>query len=181
MTVLFDVFVLGRSVARVIDDALAGTGLNGFDYAMTSMLAGHRTMTPSDIGAVTGMPATTVSGVLRRLETKGLLERRPHPVDGRATLIALTPRGSMATEEAREGFARAVDQIESRLEDLAGVRHSLQQLDDAIRSVAGTALRPYRVDPAMPPDVTELSEEQRREVAAFIAWIRHRDGAELQS
>ena len=181
MTVLFDVFVLGRSVTRVIDDALADTGLNGFDYAMTSMLAGHGPMTPSEIGTVTGMPPTTVSGVLRRLDTRELIDRRPHPQDGRASLIVLTDRGEGLTEAARERFQQAVDLIEARLGDVEAVRHSLQQLDDAVRVVADIPQRPFRVSARPLPQQRPLTEAQQEEVRAFVAWITARDQTSAQT
>jgi DNA-binding MarR family transcriptional regulator len=47
-----------------------------------------------------GTDAMMTSQVLRRLEARGLLERRPDPGDGRARRLALTPRGSALTARA---------------------------------------------------------------------------------
>ena len=40
-----------------------------------------------------GMEATSLSRILKNMETKGLIERRPNPDDGRSVLICLTPFG----------------------------------------------------------------------------------------
>jgi DNA-binding MarR family transcriptional regulator len=176
MTVLFDVFVLGRSVGRVVDDALADTDLNAFDYAMTSMLAGHDPISPARISELTGMPATTVSGVLRRLTDRGMVERRPNPDDGRSHLVVLTGHGRRETEHARTAFGRVVTEIEDHLGDrLHAVRARLQDLDDAVRAVAGVRLRPYRVPPVDIDVEQRLTVDQLAEVHQFCAWLQARD------
>lgn len=43
---------------------------------------------------------TSVTNAVDRLEAAGLVERRPHPTDGRATLIALTEAGRALAVEA---------------------------------------------------------------------------------
>jgi DNA-binding MarR family transcriptional regulator len=43
---------------------------------------------------------TSVTNAVDRLEAAGLVERRPHPTDGRATLIALTDAGQDLAVEA---------------------------------------------------------------------------------
>ncbi len=43
---------------------------------------------------------TSVTHAIRRLETAGLVERRPHPTDGRITLVAITDRGRATVEKA---------------------------------------------------------------------------------
>ncbi|MGJ8550256.1 MarR family winged helix-turn-helix transcriptional regulator [Winogradskyella wichelsiae] len=50
--------------------------------------------TPStSLGPKMGMEATSLSRTLKMMETKGLIERRPNPEDGRGVLIFLTEFG----------------------------------------------------------------------------------------
>lgn len=50
--------------------------------------------TPSTaLGPRMGMEATSLSRTLKVMEEKGLIERRPNPLDGRGVLIHLTPFG----------------------------------------------------------------------------------------
>ncbi|WP_461533554.1 MarR family winged helix-turn-helix transcriptional regulator [Sinomicrobium sp.] len=50
--------------------------------------------TPSTaLGPKMGMEATSLSRILKKMELKGLIERRPNPEDGRSVLICLTPFG----------------------------------------------------------------------------------------
>ncbi|MCW2519809.1 MAG: transcriptional regulator, MarR family [Mycobacterium sp.] len=43
---------------------------------------------------------TSVTHAIRRLESDGLVERTPHPTDGRTTLVRLTDLGRATVEEA---------------------------------------------------------------------------------
>ncbi|KAA0098650.1 MarR family transcriptional regulator [Mycolicibacterium sp. P1-18] len=43
---------------------------------------------------------TSVTHAIRRLEGDGLVERTPHPTDGRTTLVRLTPLGRSTVEDA---------------------------------------------------------------------------------
>ena len=53
-----------------------------------------KTGTPSTaLGPKMGMEATSLSRILKNLETKGLIERKPNPNDGRGVLIHLTDFG----------------------------------------------------------------------------------------
>ena len=50
--------------------------------------------TPStSLGPKMGMEATSLSRTLKAMEDKGLIERKPNPLDGRGVLIHLTPFG----------------------------------------------------------------------------------------
>ena len=60
--------------------------------------------TPSTaLGPKMGMEATSLSRTLKSMEEKGLIERKPNPLDGRGVLIHLTPFG----KEMRE-FSKGV-------------------------------------------------------------------------
>jgi DNA-binding MarR family transcriptional regulator len=45
---------------------------------------------------------TSVTHAIRRLESDGLVERLPHPTDGRTTLVRLTELGRSTVEDATE-------------------------------------------------------------------------------
>jgi DNA-binding MarR family transcriptional regulator len=49
-----------------------------------------------------GMEATSLSRILKAMEEKGLIERKPNPEDGRGVLIFLTDFGREKREYSRE-------------------------------------------------------------------------------
>jgi DNA-binding MarR family transcriptional regulator len=59
--------------------------------------------TPStSMGPKMGMEATSLSRTLKMMETRGLIERRPNPEDGRGVLIFLTDFGREKRAYSRE-------------------------------------------------------------------------------
>lgn len=58
---------------------------------------------------------STLTGVLRRLEERGLLERRADPADGRRALLRLTPRGRDVDRLRRGTVEAAVRRALARL------------------------------------------------------------------
>lgn len=59
--------------------------------------------TPStSLGPIMGMEATSLSRILKTMETRGLIERKPNPNDGRGVLIHLTDFGREKREYSRD-------------------------------------------------------------------------------
>ncbi len=65
-----------------------------FDIVVT--LGNTRGMTFRELGERTLITKGTLTGVVDRLEERGLVSRCDHPGDGRATIVNLTPRGERA-------------------------------------------------------------------------------------
>lgn len=53
-----------------------------------------------DVSGEIGITAGAASKLVDRLERHGLVERRPHPTDGRSSFIALTPLGASSLDAA---------------------------------------------------------------------------------
>jgi DNA-binding MarR family transcriptional regulator len=73
---------------------------------------------------------TSVTSIMRRLEAAGLVNRLPHPDDGRAVLAEITPKGRQLVEKATA--------------DLVGSNFGLGVLDDAELRKVSELLRPIR-------------------------------------
>ncbi len=59
--------------------------------------------TPStSLGPIMGMEATSLSRLLKTMEERGLIERKPNPDDGRGVLIHLTDFGREKREYSRD-------------------------------------------------------------------------------
>lgn len=59
--------------------------------------------TPStSLGPKMGMEATSLSRILKSMEEKGLIERKPNPDDGRGVLIYLTDFGKAKRDDSKE-------------------------------------------------------------------------------
>lgn len=84
--------------------------LTHFDYFTLAMLseAPDRTLRMSALAACTNASLARLSNVVRRLEGRGLLQRRPSADDRRATDVELSEAGWDAVVQAAPGHVDAV-------------------------------------------------------------------------
>ncbi len=78
--------------------------------------------TPSTaLGPKMGMEATSLSRILKSMEEKGLVFRKPNPQDGRGVFICLTPFGLEKREDAKAAVLTFNQSLYSNIdaEDLA--------------------------------------------------------------
>ena len=73
---------------------------------------------------------TSVTSIVRRLESRGLVRRLPHPDDGRAVLAEVTPAGREVVEQATA--------------DLVAAGFALDGVDEAQMGQLSELLRPVR-------------------------------------
>lgn len=77
-----------------------------------------KTGTPSTaLGPKMGMEATSLSRILKSMEEKGLIERRPNPEDGRGVLIYLTDFGLEKRKDSKDVVLRFNEVVRSRLSE----------------------------------------------------------------
>jgi DNA-binding MarR family transcriptional regulator len=142
VSLLFDLFVAGQRVRRVLADGMAGSGMRPDEYAVYSLLFMHGPLTATEMRRHLGLPLSTVLDYLRTMEAAGHLERVPHPDDGRAMQVALNSKGVRAHARANEFWEVVRKQVEGSLRvPKADVRAALQALDDAAAAVLETRLR----------------------------------------
>ncbi|GAA4239066.1 MarR family transcriptional regulator [Postechiella marina] len=74
--------------------------------------------TPSTaLGPKMGMEATSLSRILKTMEKKKLIERRPNPEDGRGVLIHLTPFGKEKRDYSKEKVITFNDAIKQNISE----------------------------------------------------------------
>lgn len=92
---------VGQLLRRLRADANPG-GLNFSQAAALATLDENGGMTTADLARAEAMKPQSMSTILASLEQEGLVERRPHPTDGRQILFSLTAEG---VEERRKRSA----------------------------------------------------------------------------
>ncbi len=136
VSLLFDLFVAGQRVRRVLADGMAGSGMRADEYAVYSLLFMHGPMTATEMARQLGLPLSTALDYLKSIDETGHLQRMRHPVDGRAVQVALNLRGVAAQARANKHWEVVRKQVEGSLRMPKGeVRAALQALDDAASSV----------------------------------------------
>jgi DNA-binding MarR family transcriptional regulator len=180
--VLVDVWLISTLATSAVEQALDGSPMSADEFAIYGLVVDLAPVTAADLVRATGLPPTTLSGILARCERRGELERVANTADRRSALLQLTEHGLAVYRAALPGLLDLL----SRLDDATvggsdGIRHALQVLDDALRTVRGVSERPYRLPPApqrpsVDYDGPPLTPTQQREVRRYVAWLRHRDG-----
>jgi MarR family 2-MHQ and catechol resistance regulon transcriptional repressor len=111
----------------------SGSGLTPSQARVIFTIGGTEGMTCKDIGDITLITKGTLTGVIDRLEEKGLVERWSVEGDGRKTIVALTRRGQRIYE--RE-FPRHVEFLKEKFGKLgAGDRKKATALLQKIRGL----------------------------------------------
>jgi DNA-binding MarR family transcriptional regulator len=151
-----------RDLMRAMRKSKARMTAGGHDdvesatQAVLHVIAAGGPMRASELAGCVHSDLSTVSRQAAGLVADGLLERRADPVDGRASLLALTEPGEAAVA-AREAsrlafFARVLDGwTEDDLRQFAGLLSQFTTSYDRVLadSIAGRA-RPERAEPAAP-------------------------------
>lgn len=84
-----------------LEEPLRAHGLTFFDYTVLAALSyvADRTMPVSELAYLANGSLSRTSHGARRMEQRGLLERRQSPDDGRVTLVTLTAEGHQKLTE----------------------------------------------------------------------------------
>ena len=81
------------AVHRRTDADLERHGVTAHQFVLLSLLSEADGITQQELVRRASSDANTVRAMLVLLERGGLLSRRPHPTDGRARQVVLTPKG----------------------------------------------------------------------------------------
>lgn len=109
----FGLWLAARGVAALVHRAASTEGWSTDEYAVASMIAARGALTTAEIAQWMAAPVTTASSLLRRMEARGDLERRPNARDARSTLVALTPAG----DRRRAAIAAAFEPARAAIDD----------------------------------------------------------------
>lgn len=121
-----------HATVHILVAELAGLGLTSSEINAMANLASGEGSKVSDLAVAAGVRATTMTGVLDRLEQRGLVTRQGAPWDRRAVLVELTPSGRSAARTIRQAISRLEDRV------LAGLPAStIAGLQAGLRALAG--------------------------------------------
>lgn len=87
---------------RIFDRMLAASGIDAFNGAQGRILYvlwQNEDISISNLSAKTSLANTTLTSMLDRMESSGLIIRKPDPADRRSRLIALTDKARALRQE----------------------------------------------------------------------------------
>lgn len=109
-------------------------GVTGPQRLVIRLLGQREFLSARQIATTLGMHPSTLSGILRRLELQGSIERSVDPTDRRRARFVLTAKGSKIDSERKGTVEASVRQALARIEDdqLAAAMLALRTLIDEL-------------------------------------------------
>ncbi|GAA1668505.1 hypothetical protein GCM10010977_12740 [Citricoccus zhacaiensis] len=184
MAAVTSLFRVQQILMARIDAVLRPLDLTFARFEMLTLLGFSRTgaMPLAKASSRLQVHPTSVTNTVERLGQAGLVERRPHPTDGRANLIAITPQGrDVALQAARELNREVFSDVGLPARDLTGLNRILGTL----RFAAGDFAEPSALMGGSAPDtesgvVTDAASGSRAgasEAATEVAVGMGEEGA----
>lgn len=114
---------------------LAQLGLYPGQEAVLLSLDRHGEQTQAQLAAHAGCEPPTITGMVRKLQARGLVERRPSPTDARAVLVSTTAAGRQVISELRRLWCDIADRTVSPLADADAVLCAVVALAEALEAL----------------------------------------------
>lgn len=103
---------------RRVRAAAASHELSLTEAAVVARLAKHGPATAADLARAEGMKPQSMGTTIATLEEAGLVERKPHPTDGRQWNIAVTAKGMAVRNSMKQAkhtwLAQAISQLDRK-------------------------------------------------------------------
>jgi DNA-binding MarR family transcriptional regulator len=119
-----------RRATLVIMDAffrhMSDYGLRPADFSVLSLIAHNPGITSRQLCTTLSIQPPNLVGLINQLQERGLIARRPHPRDGRALGLHLTPAGRKLADQAEVTASELEQSATARLS--ATERKTLMQL-----------------------------------------------------
>ncbi|WP_394771246.1 MarR family winged helix-turn-helix transcriptional regulator [Lacisediminihabitans sp.] len=126
--VCFALAAASRSVIALYRPVLQPLGLTHPQYLVMLALWERSPRTVTDIGATLLLEPATLSPLLKRLETAGLVTRARSASDERALAVQLTPAGAALRSEAEKVPGQIVERLGMPVAELERIRDDLTKL-----------------------------------------------------
>jgi DNA-binding MarR family transcriptional regulator len=124
---------LGLLVRRV--RAAAGSHeLSLTELSVMGRLAKHGPATTADLARAEGMKPQSMGTTIATLEAMGMVERNPHPTDGRQVNISLTTKGAAVRKSVKDAKQTWLMQTISQLDE--SERETLFKAGEIIKRLA---------------------------------------------
>lgn len=129
--VCFGLAVAARTVIAHYRPVLEPLGITHPQYLVMLALWERSPRTVTDIGKALYLEPATLSPLLKRLESAGLLTRERSHTDERALAVSLTEKGTALRALAEEVPGRIVDRLGVPVSELQSIRTALTKLIEA--------------------------------------------------
>lgn len=125
-----------RGVSQMMTQRLAPFDLTPSQYGVLNCLwLSERPLLPREIAEMLSLETSTVSGILDRMQKKGLIDRMINEENRREIFVSLTEKGASLEEEV----VQTVDQVNADVLENFGAEE-VAQLKTQLREIAARTL-----------------------------------------
>ncbi len=114
-------------------DLESSTGLSGRELDLVALLSSSGPTSVKSLVADLGLPRSTMTAIVDRLEARGLIKRLPNPQDRRSVILETTPSASQALHRYRDGMLSFVQHLRVvlRQDEQDQLTHLIQKIDES--------------------------------------------------
>lgn len=131
--VCFALAVASRNVIGLYRPLLEPMGITHPQYLVMLALWEEAPLKVSELARRLSLEPATLSPLLKRLESTGMITRGRDPKDDRALAVSLTAKGLKARAQAERIPPAILERLNMSLDELEDLRDSLTRLIDATR------------------------------------------------
>lgn len=102
-------------ISAVFAERMAPYGLKQVDFSVLSLLGHNPGATSRQLCSTLDILPPNLVSLVATMDSRGLIERRPHPRDGRAVGLYLTPAGEKLVHEAEQAVVQLELEASARL------------------------------------------------------------------
>lgn len=127
--IAFQACKAAQELSRRSRERLSPFGVTVTQYSVLCALWERDGQSGAELGARLVFDSATVTGLIDRLQTAGLIERRPDESDRRVNRVFLTPQGWALQGPASEAMQTLNDEVDTSLGEFSPLfRRQLRQL-----------------------------------------------------
>ncbi|HPG25184.1 MAG TPA: MarR family transcriptional regulator [Myxococcota bacterium] len=111
-------------------DLESSTGLSGRELDLVALLISSGPTSVKSLVADLGLPRSTMTAIVDRLEERGLVKRMPNPEDRRSIVLEATPSAAEALTRYRQGMRGFVEHMRKVISpgELDGFARTMQKV-----------------------------------------------------
>jgi DNA-binding MarR family transcriptional regulator len=126
--VCFPVYALSREITNLYRPILEQLDLTYPQYLVLLVLWENKEQTVNQIGGKLQLDNGTLTPLLKRIETKGLIKRTRSTIDERVVIVSLTSMGEDLKDKAECVPETVIKALNVSLEDLTQLKKALERI-----------------------------------------------------
>jgi DNA-binding MarR family transcriptional regulator len=136
--ILSPIHQANRQASLHIDAILSDLRVSASEGQLLAFVGARDGAPVTAVVRLLGVPKSTITSLLQRLERGGLIRRAPNPDDARSQLLFVTKKGAHLGMAARERVKELEDRLRARVS--AGDLRALERIVDAVTAETGINL-----------------------------------------